>query len=79
MTALEAEAASASYETDEQSEEDDVMNEGSALGGQQRLETSSGESSIMSISSRITSDESASTIRATSEVSTVRAVSDNEQ
>jgi DNA mismatch repair protein MSH4 len=75
MTALEAEAASVSQETDD---EDEEMGEASEMSDQQRLCTSARQPSVMSISSR-TSTESESTIRAMSESSTVRAVSDNER
>ncbi|KAJ4380241.1 MutS protein msh4 [Didymella sp. IMI 355093] len=75
MTALEAEAASVSQETDD---EDEEMGEASEMSGQQRLGTSASQPSVMSVSSRMTSTGSESTIRAMSESSTVRAVSDNE-
>ncbi|KAJ4312218.1 MutS protein msh4 [Neodidymelliopsis sp. IMI 364377] len=73
MTALEAEAASTSQETDDK---DDDM-DGDGEGDDQQLGTSARQPSVMSISSRITSTDSDSTIRAMSEASTVRAVSDN--
>ncbi|KAJ4339112.1 MutS protein msh4 [Didymella glomerata] len=76
MTALEAEATSVSQETDD---EDEEMGEGSDIGDQQRLGSSASQPSVMSISSRMTSTESESTIHAMSEASTVRAVSDNER
>lgn len=76
MTALEAEAASVSQDTDV---EDKEMDEGSEVDGQHRLGTSASQPSVMSISSRMTSTESESTTRAMSEASTVRAVSDNER
>ncbi|KAF3044696.1 MutS protein msh4 [Didymella heteroderae] len=76
MTALEAEAARISPKMDDGDETMDEWSEGS---GQQRLGTSASQPSVMSISSRMTSTESESTIRAMSELSTVRAVSDNER
>lgn len=76
MTALEDEAASVSKDTDD---EDEGMDEGSEMDGQQRLAASASQPSVMSISSRMTSTESESTIRAMSEASTVRAISDNER
>lgn len=76
MTALEAEAVSVSQETDDENEE---MDEGSTMGSQERPGTSASQPSVMSISSRMISTDSESTIRAMSEASTVRAVSDNER
>ncbi|KAL1654742.1 MutS protein msh4 [Didymella pomorum] len=71
MTTLEAEAASVRQETDD---EDKEMG-----GGSECLGTFASQPSVMSISSRMTSTESESTIRAMSEASTIRAVSDNER
>lgn len=76
MTTLEAEAASVSQQTDD---EDEEMGEGSESDEPQRLDTSVSQPSVMSISSRVTSTESDFTVRATSEASTVRAVSVNER
>jgi DNA mismatch repair protein MSH4 len=75
MTVLETEAAGVDQETDD---EDEEMGEGSESDEQQRLDTSASQPSAMSISSRITSTESECSIRAASEASTIRAVSDNE-
>ncbi len=74
MTALEAEAASVREQSED---EDENMEEGNETDEQQRLGTSARQPSVMTISSSNTSTESESTIRAMSEASTVRAVSDN--
>lgn len=76
MTALEAGANSVSQQTDD---EDEATEGGSEIGGQQRLGTSASQSSVISISSKVTTTEFESTIRAMSEVSTMRAMSDNER
>lgn len=75
MTALEAEAASVSQNIDDDDEE---MDEGSEADSQHRVGTSASQSSIVNIPSRMTLTESESTVRAISEASTVRAVSNNE-
>jgi DNA mismatch repair protein MSH4 len=78
MTALEAEASSAGQESDEV--EDEMMEE-SVFGGYDGDEGSPSQHmrqpSVMTINS-ITTTESESTIRAMSQASTVRAVSDND-
>jgi DNA mismatch repair protein MSH4 len=73
MTALEVEAASMSQQTDDEDEDMDEDGEGD----EKQVDTPARQPSVMSISSRITSTESDSTIRAMSEAPTVRAVSDN--
>lgn len=75
MTELEAEAASIDQETDD---EDETMEDVSYNDEEQRLNTSISQLSVMSVSSRDTSTDSESTLRAMSEVSTLRAESDNE-
>ncbi|KZM21121.1 ATP binding [Ascochyta rabiei] len=73
MTALEAEAARVSREMDD---EDEEMGEASE---HEQPGTPARHSSAVSISSRMNSTESESTIRPASEASSVRAVSDNER
>jgi DNA mismatch repair protein MSH4 len=76
MTALEVEVVSAGQESDD---EDEVMGEAGVLDEEEeRPGTHTSHPSVMTIDSS-TSAESASTIRAMSEFSTVRAVSDNER
>ncbi|KAJ4352708.1 MutS protein msh4 [Ascochyta clinopodiicola] len=70
MTALEAEAARVSREMND---EDEEMEEAS----EDEPGTPTRQSSVVSISSRMTSTESESTIRPPSEASSIRAVSDN--
>jgi DNA mismatch repair protein MSH4 len=74
MTALEAEAASAGQESED---EDEIMRDMSPQDEEERPSTCVSKSSVMTIDSSITSTESESTIRAFSEASTIRAVSEN--
>ncbi|KAJ4988349.1 MutS domain V [Stagonosporopsis vannaccii] len=76
MTAIEAEAVDIGEETED---EDESMEDVSDAGEQQRLVTSASQPSVMRISSGMASRESESTIRATPEAPTLRAVSDNER
>jgi DNA mismatch repair protein MSH4 len=76
MTALEAEAASADQESDDQDEE---MRERSEVDQEERPSTYASQLSVITVDSRTASTESEFTIRAMSEASTVRAVSDNER
>lgn len=64
MTALEAEAASAGQTNDD---EDEQMEDASQVGDHQRIDTTAGQPSGMSVPSCATSSESHSTIRAGSE------------
>jgi DNA mismatch repair protein MSH4 len=76
MTALEAQAASIGQESDD---EDENMTDASEHDDEEekRPDTHTSERSVMTIEST-TSTESASTLRPMSEVSTVRAVSEND-
>lgn len=74
MTALEAEASSARQESEEE-DEDVIMREGS-FAEEERPSTQASQPSVISIDSTITT-ESESTVRAMSQASTIRAVSDN--
>jgi DNA mismatch repair protein MSH4 len=77
MTALEAEAAVSVQENDD--EEDEVMGNGSMFDeDNERPGTYASQASVITINST-TSTESESTVRAMSEASTIRAVSDNER
>ncbi|KAF2134159.1 hypothetical protein P153DRAFT_281114 [Dothidotthia symphoricarpi CBS 119687] len=76
MTALETEAASAGQASED---EDEEMRDGSEYEEEERPSTHASQPSVISIDSRTTSSESASTIRAMSTVSTDRAVSDNQR
>lgn len=75
MTALEAEAASANDESDEDVER---MSDGS-MSEEERPSTKASEPSIVSIDSHATPTDSDSTIRGVSEASSIRAVSENER
>lgn len=79
MTALEAEAARAGNESEEDGDEDEEMRDRSASQDEERPSTSASQPSVISIDSRITSTESESTFRAMSEASTIRAISENER
>jgi DNA mismatch repair protein MSH4 len=75
MTALEAEAAKSGQESDD--DEDEVMEKGSMFDeSKERPGTGASQPSVITIGST-TSTESESTVRATSEASSIRAVSDN--
>ena len=78
MTALEAGAARAGNESDEE-DGDEEMRDGSVSEEEERPSTHASQPSVISIDSRITSTESESTFRAMSEASTVRAISENER
>ncbi|KAI4642248.1 hypothetical protein J4E93_007392 [Alternaria ventricosa] len=73
MTALEAESANAGQES-----KDEEMTDRSGLSEEERPSTSASRS-VISIDSHTSSTDSDSTIRAMSEVSTLRAVSSNER
>jgi DNA mismatch repair protein MSH4 len=79
MTALEAEAARIGQESDEEDVEDEEMRDRSEIDEEERPSTYASQPSVITVDSRITSTESESTIRAMSEASTIRAVSDNER
>ncbi|KAH6441572.1 hypothetical protein HBI59_115580 [Parastagonospora nodorum] len=75
MTALEVEASSVGQESDE----DEVMGEGSVFGEEdERAGSYARQPSVLTVSSTSTT-ESESTVRAMSQASTVRAVSDNDR
>jgi DNA mismatch repair protein MSH4 len=74
MTALEAEAASVGQDSEN---EDEIMRDMSPQSEEERPSTSASKPSVMTIDSSITSTESESTMRAFSEASTIRAVSEN--
>lgn len=76
MTALEAEASSARQESEEE-DEDVIMREGS-FAEEERPSTQASQPSVISIDSTTTT-ESESTVRAMSQASTIRAVSNNDR
>ncbi|KAE8866001.1 hypothetical protein PTNB29_03148 [Pyrenophora teres f. teres] len=82
MTALEAEAANADYESeteDQSQDEGEIMRDVYESGEEERPSTHASHPSITAVESHIPSSDFESAARALSEASTVRAVSENER
>jgi DNA mismatch repair protein MSH4 len=84
MTVIEAEAEKAEASSDEEQEDDedsDEMRDRSVIDSDEyepRPDTIASQPSVVTIDSRDTSTESSSTVRASTTVSSIRAVSEND-
>lgn len=82
MTALEAEATNTDHESEEEDqnqEEHEIMRGRSEAGEEEGPSMHASQPSIITVDSHLTSSDFESAIRAMSEASTVRAVSENER